>query len=92
MIVLPLLGTLVYVIAHGKERPERRIRDAAASQAHLYSHVRSIVTSSDGRAANVIQRRRQLLDSGATIRQEFDQLKAKALAWLPSMTQITGTA
>jgi hypothetical protein len=34
VIVLPLLGALVYVIAHGKEMTERRIRDTAASQAH----------------------------------------------------------
>jgi hypothetical protein len=31
----------------------------------------SIVTSSDGRAASEIQRAKQLLDSGATMRQEL---------------------
>jgi hypothetical protein len=54
------------------------------------SHVRSIVTSSAARAGSEIQRARQLRD--ATTRQEFRQLKAKALAWAPSMTQIAGTA
>jgi hypothetical protein len=68
----------------------RRIRDAAGSQAGPDSHVRSIVTSSAGRAAGEIQRARQLLD--ATSPQEFHQLKAKALAWAPSMTEIAGTA
>ena len=54
--------------------------------------VRSIVTRSDGRAASEIERAKQLLDSGATTRQEFDQLKTRALAWSPSMTEIGGTA
>ena len=80
LIVLPFLGTLVYVIANGKGMTERRIRDAAASQAQFENHVRSVATSSDGGAAGEIQRAKELLDSGAITQQEFDQLKAKALA------------
>jgi multidrug resistance efflux pump len=79
LIVLPFLGTLVYVIANGKEMTERRISDAAASQAQLDSHIRS-VAKSDGGAAGEIQRAKELLDSGAITQQEFEQLKAKALA------------
>ena len=59
-------------------------------QAGSDSHVRSVVTSSAGGAAREIQRARQLLD--ATTRQQFHQLRAKALAWAPSMTEIAGTA
>ena len=79
LIVLPFLGTLVYVIANGKEMTERRIRDAAASQAQFESHIRS-VAKSDGGSAAEIQRAKELLDSGAITQQEFEQLKAKALA------------
>ena len=63
---------------------------AKAAWAGSVIHVRSIVTSRAGRAASEIQRARQLLD--ATTRRKFNQLKAKAPAWAPSMTEIAGTA
>jgi general stress protein CsbA len=80
LIALPFLGALVYVIANGKEMTERRVREATASQAHFDSYVRSVAGSSEGGAAGEIQRAKELLDSGAINQQEFDQLKAKALA------------
>ncbi len=79
LIVLPFLGVLIYVIANGKEMTERRVRDAEAAQAQLESHIRS-VAQSDGGAAGEIQRAKELLDSGAITQQEFEALKAKALA------------
>ena len=78
LIVLPVLGTLIYVIANGKEMTERRVRDAQASQDQFDSYVRSV--ASEGGSAGEIQKAKQLLDSGAITQQEFDQLKAKALA------------
>ena len=78
LIVLPFLGTLIYVIANGKEMTERRVRDAQASQDQFDSYVRSV--ASEGGSAGEIQKAKQLLDSGAITQQEFDQLKAKALA------------
>jgi general stress protein CsbA len=80
LIVLPFLGALVYVIANGKEMTERRVRDAASSQAHFDSYVRSVAKTSDGGAAGEIEKAKQLLDSGAITHEEFEQLKAKALA------------
>jgi general stress protein CsbA len=80
LIVLPFLGALVYVIANGKGMTERRVRDTAASQAHFENHVRSVAGSGGGGAAGEIQRAKQLLDSGAITQQEYEQLKAKALA------------
>ena len=78
LIVLPFLGTLIYVIANGKEMTERRVRDAQASQAQFDTYVRSV--ASEGGSAGEIDKAKQLLDSGAITQQEFDQLKAKALA------------
>jgi general stress protein CsbA len=80
LIVLPFLGALVYVIANGKEMTERRVRDAEASQAHFDSYVRSVAKTGDGGSAGQIEKAKQLLDSGAITQQEFEQLKAKALA------------
>jgi putative oligomerization/nucleic acid binding protein/phospholipase D-like protein len=78
LIVLPFLGTLIYVIANGKGMTERRVRDVEASQAQFDTYVRSV--ASEGGSAAEIEKAKQLLDSGAITQQEFDQLKAKALA------------
>jgi general stress protein CsbA len=83
LIVLPFLGALVYIIANGKEMTERRVRDVQASQEQFDSYVRSVASESGGGgggAAGEIERAKQLLDSGAINQQEFEQLKAKALA------------
>jgi general stress protein CsbA len=80
LIVLPFLGALVYVIANGKQMTERRVHDAAASQANFDNYVRSVAKTSDGGSAGEIEKAKQLLDSGAITQQEFEQLKAKALA------------
>jgi general stress protein CsbA len=80
LIVLPFLGVLIYVIANGKEMTERRVRDAAASQEHFDNYVRSVTKGSDGGSAGEIEKAKQLRDSGAITQQEFEQLKAKALA------------
>ena len=77
-IVLPFLGVLVYLIAHGKDMGERRMRDLDAQQARFDEHIRS-VSRPDG-AATEIAAAKQLLDSGAIDQAEFAQLKRKALA------------
>ena len=76
VIVLPLVGVLAYLIAEGKEMTERRAKDVQASQAEFDQHIRTVA----GGAAGEISQAKQLLDSGAITQQEFDQIKAKALA------------
>jgi general stress protein CsbA len=80
LIVLPFLGALIYVIANGTEMTERRVRDAEAAQAQVDDRIRQVAGSGDGGAAGEIQRAKQLLDSGTITQQEYEQLKAKALA------------
>jgi general stress protein CsbA len=78
LIALPFLGTLIYLIMHGKDMTERRVKDAQVSQAQLDDYVRTV--ASNGGAAGEIQKAKELLDSGAITQQEFETLKAKALA------------
>jgi Short C-terminal domain/Phospholipase_D-nuclease N-terminal len=78
LIVLPFLGVLIYLIAEGKGMTERRVRDAQVSQAHFDEYVRTVAT--DGGSAGEIAKAKELLDSGAITQQEFEALKAKALA------------
>jgi hypothetical protein len=54
------------------------VHDARASQAQFDDYVRTV--ASDGGAAGEIAKAKELLDSGAINQQEFESLKAKALA------------
>ena len=78
LIVLPFLGVLIYLIAEGKGMTERRVHDAQASQAQFDQYVKTV--ASDSGSAGQIAKAKELLDSGAITQQEFEALKAKALA------------
>jgi general stress protein CsbA len=81
LIILPFLGTLIYLIAEGKGMTERRVQEVQASQASFDDYVRKV--AADGGtagSAGEIARAKELLDSGAITQAEFDAIKAKALA------------
>ena len=78
MIVLPFLGVLIYLIAHGQDMGKRDIEQAQANKAQFDEYVRS-AAAADGGAAQIAQAK-SLLDSGAITQAEYDSLKAKALA------------
>jgi hypothetical protein len=81
MIIAPFLGVFVYLIAHGKDMGERRIKDMQAQQAQVDQHIRSVAGDGGANgAASEIAHAKELLDSGAINDAEFQQLKAKALA------------
>ena len=81
LIVLPFIGVLVYLIANHDGMADRSAQQASAQQAQMDDYVRSVAGSGGGGgAAHEIEKAKQLLDSGAITQQEFDQLKAKALA------------
>ena len=80
MIVLPFLGVLIYLIAHGQDMGQRDI-EQAQSPTGAVRRLRQI----RGRPAATAARReiaqaKSLLDSGAITQAEFDSLKAKALS------------
>jgi hypothetical protein len=81
VIFLPLLGVLVYLIAHGSGMAERRAGDIATQQERVDQHIRTVAQTDGGRgAAAEIADAKQLLDSGVIDAAEFEQLKRKALA------------
>jgi multidrug resistance efflux pump len=57
---------------------ERDMQEAQKSQQQFDTYVQSVAGS--GGAAAEIERAKSLLDSGAITQQEFDAIKAKALA------------
>jgi type VI protein secretion system component VasK len=78
VIFLPLLGVLIYVGVNGKGMSERQVKDTQKAQAQMDDYVRSVASS--GGAAAEIEKAHGLLASGAITQQEFDSIKAKALA------------
>ncbi|GAA2900260.1 SHOCT domain-containing protein [Pseudonocardia halophobica] len=81
IIVLPILGSLVYLIAEGRKMGDRRQADAAAVRAAYERDVRRIATANGdaGGPTAQISEAKRLLDQGAITQTEYDSLKAKAL-------------
>ncbi len=77
LFIAPPLTALVYLIARGRGMGERQLQAAADSRAAAEQYVRSVAGSSP---ADSIAKAKALLDSGAISQQEFEVLKAKALA------------
>jgi hypothetical protein len=76
LILLPFLGTLIYLIAQGKGMAERGAKQAKANEEQFASYVQSVSAGSAGELAKA----KELLDAGTINQAEFEQLKAKALA------------
>jgi len=77
VIVVPLLGVLIYLIAEGQKIAERDMEEAQAQKAELDAYVRQ--AAGNGGPGNDIAQAKQLLDSGAISQDEFDRIKQKAL-------------
>ena len=79
VVILPWIGVLAYLIFNHDGMAERRANEVRAAQSQFDDYVRQ-TASSGGGAAGEIAKAKQLLDSGAITQQEFEALKAKALA------------
>ena len=78
VIVIPLLGVLIYLIAQGEKIGKRDMEAASAQKAEFDAYVRE--TAGNGGPGNEIAQAKQLLDSGAISQAEFDRIKQQALA------------
>ncbi len=78
LIFVPFLAALIYLITQGQKMAERNMQQAQAAQSQTDAYIRSVASQND--PTEQIARGKQLLDSGAITQQEFDALKAKALA------------
>jgi hypothetical protein len=78
MIVLPFIGVLSYLIAQHDGIAQRNAEQTNAVQQQFDDRVRE-VAASEGPAAE-IEKAARLRDAGTISGQEFDSLKAKALA------------
>ncbi|MCD6015114.1 MAG: integral rane protein [Solirubrobacterales bacterium] len=76
IIVIPFLGVLAYLISQHDAMRDRSIEKAKSQQAAMDEYVRQTA----GGSASEIAKAKELLDSGAITRAEFDSIKAKALS------------
>jgi hypothetical protein len=77
VVILPWLGVLVYLIVEHDGMRQRSLKQAQAQRREFDDYVRD--TAGGGSAAE-IAKAKELLDSGAITQEEFEALKAKALA------------
>jgi len=76
MIFIPFIGVFAYLIANHDEIAQRNLEQTRAQQAQFDDYVRTV----SGGAAAEIDKAKQLLDSGAISQEEYEAIKAKALA------------
>jgi hypothetical protein len=79
LIVLPLLTSLVYLVARGRGMTERSIAAARSAQADADNYIRTVAAGSSS-PAEEIARAKELYDGGVIDQREYEGLKAKVLA------------
>lgn len=78
LLFFPLIAMLIYVIANGKGMAQRDVAQYQATKQSQDDYIRSVAAAPDPTAQ--IAQAHELLAKGAITQQEFDAIKAKALA------------
>lgn len=78
LLFLPFITLLIYVIARGPGMQKRALAQQKDQQAAFNDYVQSV--AAQGSPTEQIAKAKELLDAGTISQQEFDALKAKALA------------
>ena len=79
VIVLPLLGVLIYLIAQGGDMQKRSAQQAADADAATRTYIRD-AAGSGGSSADEVAKLAALRDAGTISDEEFATAKAKVLA------------
>jgi len=82
LIVLPVIGACVYLIARGKGMAERSVREQQQVQAAQADYIRSVAAGSGTGTspADEVAKAKALYDAGTITADEFARMKAKATA------------
>ena len=80
VILLPLVGVLVYLIARGGSMHERQVRDAQAQDEQFRAYVRDAAGTDAQSQSDELAKLANLRQRGVINDQEFEQAKAKVLA------------
>lgn len=79
VIILPFLGVLVYLIAHGGSMGERDMAQMAAAEQAQRKYIQEAAGTGGGTAAE-LEKLASLRDKGVLSNEEFEAQKAKLLA------------
>src|SRR5512144_2967306 len=80
VIILPLLGVLVYLIARGGKMHERARQEAQAQDEAFRRYVQQTAATTPSSTADQLAKLADLRDRGMISSEEFDREKAKILA------------
>ena len=79
ILILPLIGVLVYLIARGGKMHEHAVRDAQVQEQQFRSYVQEAAGSGES-TADQLSKLADLRDRGVITADEFESQKAKILA------------
>jgi Short C-terminal domain/Phospholipase_D-nuclease N-terminal len=80
VLVIPLIGVLVYLIARGDSMHERQMRQAQAQDQAFRSYIQHAAAGSPASVADELEKLANLRDRGVITAEEFERQKAKILA------------
>ncbi|HEY7073365.1 MAG TPA: SHOCT domain-containing protein [Acidimicrobiales bacterium] len=81
LVILPLIGSLIYIIVRGPSMAERSAKRAAEAQARFDDYVRDAAASSPaGGTADELTKLAGLRDAGTISEEEFQTMKARLVA------------
>lgn len=79
LIFVPWLGALIYLIVRGRSMSERQRTAVAQQQAQQEKYIKDVASTSKS-PTDEIASAKELLDSGTITQEEYESIKAKALA------------
>jgi predicted PurR-regulated permease PerM len=80
VLFIPLIGVLVYLIAHGGKMHEHAAQDARQQDQEFRQYVQQAAASSPASTADQLSKLADLRDRGVISAEEFEREKAKVLA------------
>src|SRR3954454_19357485 len=78
VIIAPLLGVLIYLIARGDKMTHHAVQDAQAQDEAMRAYIKDVASTSS--PADQVTQLAQLRDQGVITEEQFEQGKAKILA------------
>ncbi len=80
VLLIPLIGVLVYLIARGGSMHERAVQDAQQQDAEFRSYAQETAASAPASTADQLAKLAGLRDRGVISAEEFEREKARVLA------------
>ena len=80
VLVLPILGVLIYLLARGGKMQQHAVEEAQAREAATQQYIKSVATDSAAGSADELAKLAQLRDSGVLSQEEFESEKSRVLA------------